>query len=49
MSSHRPYRPALGFEAAKDEIVKKKSQVYDAAVVDACIKVFEKGFKFPPD
>ena len=49
MSSHRPYRPALGFAAAKDEIVTKKSQIYDTAVVDACIKVFENGFEFPPD
>ena len=49
MSSHRPYRPALGFEAAKDEIVKKRSEIYDSDVVDACIRVFEKGFKFPAD
>jgi putative nucleotidyltransferase with HDIG domain len=49
MSSHRPYRPALGFEAAKEEVVSKKNQLYDSIVVDACIKVFEKGFNFPAD
>jgi len=49
MSSHRPYRPALGFAAAKDEIVNKRSEIYDPDVVDACIRVFEKGFKFPAD
>ena len=49
MSSHRPYRPALGFAAAKDEVVKKRSQIYDTDVVDACMKVFKKGFKFPTD
>jgi PAS domain S-box-containing protein len=49
MSSHRPYRPALGFAAAKDEVVRKRSEIYDSDVVDACIKVFEKGFKFPTD
>jgi putative nucleotidyltransferase with HDIG domain len=49
MSSHRPYRPALGFEAARDEVVKKRSEIYDSDVVDACIRVFEKGFKFPAD
>jgi HD-GYP domain-containing protein (c-di-GMP phosphodiesterase class II) len=49
MSSHRPYRPALGFAAAKDAIVTKKSEIYDPDVVDACIRVFVKGFKFPAD
>ncbi len=43
MSSHRPYRPAPGIEAAIDEIRKKKGKLYDPDVVDACIRVLEKG------
>jgi PAS domain S-box-containing protein/putative nucleotidyltransferase with HDIG domain len=47
MSSHRPYRPALGIDAALGEIVKKKGILYDPQVVAACIRLFkEKGFKF---
>ena len=36
MSSHRPYRPALGIEAALDEIRKNRGRLYDPGVVDAC-------------
>ena len=47
MSSHRPYRPALGIDAALEEISKNKGILYDPEVVDICIKlVREKGFKF---
>jgi putative nucleotidyltransferase with HDIG domain len=47
MSSHRPYRPALGVMAALSEIDRGRGSVYDPAVVDACLKVFvEKGFTF---
>jgi PAS domain S-box-containing protein/putative nucleotidyltransferase with HDIG domain len=47
MASHRPYRAALGIEAALVEISKNKGILYDHKVVDACIKLFtEKGFKF---
>ena len=46
-SSHRPYRPALGIDAALEEISKNKGILYDPEVVDACIKLFrEKDFKF---
>jgi HD-GYP domain-containing protein (c-di-GMP phosphodiesterase class II) len=46
MASHRPYRPALGIEAALEEIVKNKGILYDDAVADACLRLFrEKGFK----
>jgi putative nucleotidyltransferase with HDIG domain len=46
MSSHRPYRPALGIDAALEEITQKKGILYDPEVVDACIKLFkEKEFK----
>jgi PAS domain S-box-containing protein len=37
MSSHRPYRPGLGLDAALDEISKHRGRLYDAAVVDSCI------------
>jgi len=47
MSSHRPYRPALGIDKALEEISKNKGILYDPEVVDACLKIFkEKGFKF---
>jgi len=47
MSSHRPYRPALGIDKALEEISKNKGTLYDIIVVDACFKLFkEKKFKF---
>ncbi len=46
MASHRPYRPALGMEAALNEIVLQQGILYDAAVVDACLKVVKAGFSF---
>ncbi|MBE3131731.1 MAG: PAS domain S-box protein [Acidobacteria bacterium] len=47
MSSHRPYRPALGIQAALDEISQKRGILYDREVVDACLKLFrDKNFKF---
>jgi putative nucleotidyltransferase with HDIG domain len=46
MASHRPYRPALGIDAALNEIEKNRGTLYDKAVVDTCLKLFrEKGFK----
>ncbi len=46
MSSHRPYRASLGIEAALEEIEKNKGILYDAAVVDACLRLFrEKGYR----
>jgi PAS domain S-box-containing protein len=47
MSSHRPYRPSLGYAIAKDEIFKNKGTLYDAEVVDACLHAFETGYKLP--
>ncbi len=38
MSSHRPYRPAKGPEAAIEELVANKGILYDPAVVDAYLK-----------
>jgi len=47
MSSHRPYRPALGIDKALEEISQNKGILYDPKVADACLKLFkEKGFKF---
>ncbi|MDD2367906.1 MAG: PAS domain S-box protein [Sulfuricurvum sp.] len=42
MSSHRPYRAALGVEAALNEIKQGRGTLYDAAVADACVELFEK-------
>jgi putative nucleotidyltransferase with HDIG domain len=47
MSSHRPYRPALGIDAALEEIIQNKGTLYDPKAVDICLKLFkEKSFKF---
>jgi HD-GYP domain-containing protein (c-di-GMP phosphodiesterase class II) len=45
IASHRPYRPSLGIDCALDEISRNKGILYDADVVDACLKLFqEKGY-----
>ncbi|MFC1898356.1 HD domain-containing phosphohydrolase [Candidatus Cloacimonadota bacterium] len=41
MTSHRPYRAALGIEKALHEIELHKNDSYDSAVVDACITLFK--------
>jgi PAS domain S-box-containing protein len=47
MASHRPYRPALGIDAALNEIEQNKGVLYDTEAVDICLKLFkEKGFRF---
>lgn len=47
MASHRPYRPALGIDAALNEISKHKGNLFDSAAVDACLRLFrEKDFAF---
>jgi putative nucleotidyltransferase with HDIG domain len=43
MYSHRPYRPALGLNAALDEITQNRGNFYDPAVVDACLKLHREG------
>ncbi len=49
MSSHRPYRAALGIQLALEEIEQGRGVLYDAAAVDACIELFRQaGFSFPP-
>ncbi len=42
MSSHRPYRPALGLDSALKEISQKRDSCYDPEVVDACLRLFQK-------
>lgn len=50
MSSHRPYRPALGIDTALDEIKNHRGFYYDPEVSDACIRLFEKkGYELSPD
>ncbi len=45
MSSHRPYRPAVGIDKAFEEI--SKGKIYDPNVVDTCLRLFREGkFEF---
>jgi PAS domain S-box-containing protein len=47
MSSHRPYRAALGVEMALAEIQGGAGDFYDTRVVDSCVRLFHKrGFSF---
>jgi len=46
MASHRPYRPALGVDAALAEIRDGAGRIYDADVAAACRRVFAGGFAF---
>lgn len=47
MSSHRPYRPALGINKALEEIDNNKGILYDPNVVEACKNLFtKKKFEF---
>jgi HD-GYP domain-containing protein (c-di-GMP phosphodiesterase class II) len=46
MASHRPYRAALGIEAALDWIAAQRGISLDAEVVDACLRIFrEQGYE----
>ena len=46
MASHRPYRPALGLEAALAEVHSGAGTRFDADAVAACERVFAAGFAF---
>jgi putative nucleotidyltransferase with HDIG domain len=49
MSAHRPYRPALGIDAALAEIEQGRGTKYEPRVVDACLELFRKdGYQIPP-
>jgi len=48
MASHRPYRAALGIDAALAEIQRGRGTAYWADAVDACVKAFrEDGYVLP--
>ncbi|WP_103133778.1 HD domain-containing phosphohydrolase [Mesotoga sp. B105.6.4] len=44
ISSHRPYRPALGLEMALEEIKSGVGTKYDEEVVKGCLELFSSGF-----
>lgn len=48
MSSHRPYRPALGIHAAMEEIKQYSGIKYETEIVNICLDLFNnKGYMFP--
>ncbi|OGT00005.1 MAG: hypothetical protein A3F73_13110 [Gallionellales bacterium RIFCSPLOWO2_12_FULL_59_22] len=50
MSSHRPYRPGRGMNAALAEIAAASGTLYDKHAVDACLRlILKKGFTFKLD
>jgi hypothetical protein len=47
MSSHRPYRPAIGVEPALEEIEQGRGERSDERAADACLPLFrDEGFAF---
>jgi len=46
MAYARPYRLNLGINQALQEISQKRGTLYDPEVVDACLRLFDKGFDF---
>jgi len=46
MASHRPYRASLGTDMALKEIAKNRGILYDAQVVEVCLRLFNKGYRF---
>lgn len=47
MCSHRSYRDSLGLAAALDELTRNKEILYDGAVVETCLKLYEKVLPAP--
>ena len=41
MSSHRPYRPARGLDAAFEEISRQRGAQLNSQVVDSCLRLFK--------
>jgi putative two-component system response regulator len=39
MTSHRPYRPALGIETTEGELIKNKGVLFDPIAVDICMSL----------
>lgn len=46
MSSHRPYRPSMGIDAALAQIKKDRGILLDPQVVDVCLNLFANGYQF---
>ena len=47
MSSHRPYRPAIGVGPALEEVEQGRGVRYDERAADACLRLFrDEGFTF---
>jgi HD-GYP domain-containing protein (c-di-GMP phosphodiesterase class II) len=44
MASQRPYRPAHSIREALTEIAQNRGALYDAEVVDVCLRLFNKGY-----
>jgi HD-GYP domain-containing protein (c-di-GMP phosphodiesterase class II) len=42
IASHRPYRPALGIDAAADELSNQQGALFDQEVVDACLQIIRR-------
>ena len=49
MATHRPYRAALGIDAAIAEIEGGRGTKYDPSVVDACLDLFRNGHYVIPE
>lgn len=43
ISSHRPYRPALGIDKALEEVEQRKGVLYDPDVAASCLNLFASG------
>jgi HD-GYP domain-containing protein (c-di-GMP phosphodiesterase class II) len=41
MATHRPYRASLGIDVALQEIISNRGTLYDANVVDCCIRLIK--------
>ncbi|MDO8330582.1 MAG: PAS domain S-box protein [Fluviicoccus sp.] len=49
MASHRPYRPALGLDAALAELIRGRDTIYDAPTVDAMLDLVQHDHYTLPD
>jgi HD-GYP domain-containing protein (c-di-GMP phosphodiesterase class II) len=47
MCSHRPYRASLGLAESLDELTRNKGILYDAAVVETCLKLYGQDLPAP--
>lgn len=46
VTSHRPYRPAKGLDAACEELRRLRGAKLDAEATDACLTLLDEGFRF---